>query len=149
MNEVILDANVWVDILIGSRPRHQKACKLYDQLIKNNYVIKGPMTLHFEIRSALFSEREKPGMAGTPMFASDFRPSNEIKFFGLPIDAQFVRKYSIDLPRIKGDIIYLAMAKVDNIDFITEDDKCYTVARKIGIKAYKIDEYFIHWDITH
>jgi len=148
MYEVILDACVWVDILVGKRPRHEKACRLYRELRERQYVIKGPMTLYFEIISALRHEREKPCVEGTPMYKSDVRGIDEIEFLALPIDEKFVEKYaSLDLPRIRGDSIYLAMAKVDQLDFITEDARNLKVATEFGVRAFKIDEFFIRWQV--
>jgi hypothetical protein len=38
-------------------------------------------------------------------------------------------------------MIFVLLAKVDNMDLITEDDQMYKEAQKLGVSVYRIKEY--------
>jgi predicted nucleic acid-binding protein len=142
--KVIVDSCVWVDILISQRPRHIEACRMYDLLLERGYIPTAPMSLHFEIVSALRHEREKED-AKLDAFANTVRRSNTIEVLCKPIDEAFVARYSqVDLPRLRGDCIYLAMAIVDELPFVTADERAHRVAKQYGVKSYTIPKFLAH-----
>ena len=74
-------------------------------------------------------------------YNSRFSPSEPLQIDTVPIDQSFFEKYfSVELPYLRaGDLIYVALAKGDQLDLVTEDDQQYTRGKEAGVD--RIDEY--------
>ena len=140
--QVIFDTCIMIDIIVASRPRHSAACRLSKELKSRGIVIIMPMHGYFEMISATKHEVRKS--ARLDMFNSAERESERLDFCLVDIDKEFVIKYSAtDLPIGMGaaDGIFTAMAKIDQMDLVTEDIKHYQHAKNYGVSVYKINEY--------
>ena len=141
MNSAVLDTSVILDIALSHHPGHAIAAKLSDMLKSKQVKIFLPMHAFFEITSAIMCEKR---VTGTPL-----KPGNAIteaaplRFKQVPIDLAFVHKYATgEAPDLKsGDMIFVVFAKAEGFDLVTADDRMYKEARRVGVSAYKPDEY--------
>ena len=96
----------------------------------------------FEITSAIMCEKRLSG--GKGLKGNDSISENApIRFIHIPIDLEFVTKYAIgEVPDLKsGDMIFVAFARAEGLDLVTQDDKMYKEARRLGVAVYRPDEY--------
>lgn len=101
-----------------------------------------PMLALFELASA--SKQEKVAAGGDKLrFSETFTTEDPFPIDAVPIDEGFLHKYNLqDLPYLKsGDLIFVAMARVDDDILITGDDKQLMRAREAGVRALKIEEF--------
>lgn len=133
MADIIIDTCVIIDMVDKNRPRHSEASELTKYLTENQLRIRFPCYGFFEIGSALRRS-----------YTDVSHWFDETLYYdAVAIDPDFIVKYySRDLPYMKaGDSIFLAMAKVDGADLITEDNDLYKKAKVFGVNVYRISEY--------
>ena len=98
---IILDTCILIDIMVASRTRHSVACRLNKELKSRGIIIVMPMHAHFELLSATKHEVRKN--TKTEMFKSEEREDDQLEYFGVSINDEFVKKYSCtDLPKMSA-----------------------------------------------
>lgn len=102
------------------------------------------MHCFFEIRSAVIFEKmqaleKKQELKGNESITE----TSPLDIDFMPIDWDFVNRYDDpSTPYLKAsDLIFVAMAKGDNVILISEDNKQYKVAKSAGVKIYRIQEF--------
>ena len=136
--DVIVDTCVLLDICLKQRPRHTEAGKLIPLLKKRAVYL--PMHGMFELSSAIQSEGRRRGNLDFNLTLTEEDP---LTLKTITIDQKFLATYlTDDAPRLAGgDMIFVAVAKVDNLELITEDNKMYKEAQRLGVKVYRTKEY--------
>lgn len=142
MSDIIIDTSVLTDIVLTTGPRHSDAKELGKYLNENQVIIRVPMHALFEVSSALKNEK----MLSSPQklqFWNELSEESPLRVKPVPIDEAFFKKYhSPDLPYMRaGDLIFVAMAKVDGAILITEDDAQYKKAKDFDVNAYRIRQF--------
>src|SRR6266404_4896477 len=141
MRTVIADTSVIMDMFFVHRPNHTIAARLAALFIERNVVCRLPMHGFFEISSAVMCEKRVHGsLAGKG--TSQINEKSPLSLDPIPIDQAFINKYMQDtMPDLKsGDMIYVAMARVDELPLITEDRKMRNEATRMGVFCLTAEE---------
>lgn len=142
--ELVADTSAILDIIIRSRPRHKYAKAVGMYLIDNKIKVTVPMHALFEIRSAILSAKRGAAESLVPVqINEDISESTPLLYNPVPIDDAFFNKYFVEgIPCLKaGDYMYVALAMVEKLDFLTEDPRQYEAAKKAGVSVYSMEEY--------
>ena len=141
---LVLDTSVIVDMFLEARPRHALAVRLAHDILKHGVKIRLPMHALLEIRSAISSEQLARLETGTILFARGvFEEANPLVLDIIPIDEQFITKYNDPaIPSLRaGDFPFVAIAKVEGIPLVTEDNAQQQACKAAGAQVYSIAEY--------
>jgi predicted nucleic acid-binding protein len=142
--EIVADTSAILDIIIRSRPRHKFAKAVGMYLIDNQVKVTVPMHALFEIRSAILNAKLGAAESQVPIqINEDISESTPLFYNPIPIDDKFFNKYFIaEISDLKaGDYMYVALAKVEKLDFLTEDIGQYNAAKLAGVAVYNLEEY--------
>lgn len=93
----------------------------------------------FEVAAAVRQEARR-GASDEHLFHTE---ANPLDIDSVVIDdAFFARAYSPDLPYLKGgDMIFMALARLEGLPLVTEDQKLLLRSRDAGVVSYCVDEY--------
>jgi len=138
---VVIDTSVLIDIFVKSRERHEVAKELSKSLKHHGFVVLVPFHAIFELIAAIKNEKQ----GGRIKFNGQITANMPFKLSALPIDHVFFKKYfNLNLPYLKAnDLIYLSLAKGENIPLITEDKRMATAGRGAGVMTYNIKEFLV------
>jgi predicted nucleic acid-binding protein len=138
---VVVDTSVLIDFAFESANRHQTATELVRRLVDRQVRIRVPFHAAFEFQSA---NRRATNFEGAIPAKHTFLDHKEfiVELHHVPINTTFVTHYGRgDLPYLKGgDLIFLALARGDNVPIITEDGPLLTKARQAGAEAFTAAE---------
>ncbi len=139
---VIVDTSVLVDFALETSPRHADALNLIRRLVDRRFRIRVPFHAAFEFQAACRRSIRFEGGRHTTHANSRDR-SLVVPLHLVPIDTAFLEHYvTVDLPHLKaGDLIFLALARADNVPLVTENQQLYDKAREVGVKVFKVGEY--------
>lgn len=139
VNRIVLDTSVLVDIWLTNRARHSDALRLVRLLSNRGIRVATPAHALFELAAAVRQEHRH----GATDQNLHHTAANPLAIDSVVIDdAFFERAYAPDLPYLKGsDMIFMALARVDRLPLITEDEKLLMRSREAGVAAYRISEY--------
>ena len=142
--EIVVDAGILLDIVVRTRPRHKFAKLIGVYLIDNGIRIKVPMHAMFEIKAAMKDAKMQAETKGEAVqINEDISEMTPLNFDPVPIDGAFFSKYSdAGIPYLKaGDYLYVALAKVDGLILLTEDQAQYDAAVTAGVRVYTAMEF--------
>lgn len=140
---IVLDTNVMIDMVLESRPRHSLAVRLGKYLVGNDVCVRMPLHALLEIQAAIAQEK----IGARPLRPGSFPMEGQpLRTDLVPIDLRFVERYSDPaIPYLRsGDFPFVAIAKVDVLPLITEDEKQREAAVRAGVAAYSIADYIAH-----
>jgi len=138
MEKIIIDTCVILDIIITSRPRHKMAQKLYNRILKGNVTLQAPFIAKFEISSGWKQEKLESFVKPTKIISL----KNPMKIQFVPIDQNFFERYfDLQIPYSKAsDLLFISMAKKENVPLLCEDKKMIKTAKTIKIDVYTIKD---------
>jgi predicted nucleic acid-binding protein len=142
---VVLDTSVLVDIFLTSNPRHAKASGMKRLIASAGLKVRLPAHGMFELAAAM--KQQKISANGRALvFNPAISEADPLHIEPVAVDEKFFEDYfSVDLPYLKGgDLIFVALAKGDGIDLVTEDKKQYAAAKQAGVSVFDIEEYILH-----
>jgi predicted nucleic acid-binding protein len=142
---VIIDTCVLMDMFIVSRSRHRQAEELRALLKQLDVTPRIPMHGIFELRSAMQQELRATAGGRAPL-NRNITEADALPMQQVPIDEVFIKKYlAVNLPDLRaGDLIFVALAKGDGLDLVTEDVQMYQRSTAAGVPTFKIAEYMNH-----
>ncbi len=141
MTTIVLDTCVLVDIFMATRPRHLIATELRNFIQCNSVKVRVPAFAMFELHHAIRQEQRLSD--GKLLTGSDAGEQNGISVELVPIDDAFAQRHlTLDLPEVRaGDLVFLALAKGENLPLITEDQPFKRKASNAGVRVFGIQEY--------
>lgn len=143
-NEIVIDTAIILDILVTSRPRHKFGKLIGMYLIDKGICICVPLSSLFEIKSGLLAAKQEAQIkGGTFIINEDISEATPLQYHFIPIDQDFFEKYFLpELPHLKAsDYMNVALAKKNNLRFITEDADQYAAAVQTGVKVFTSEEF--------
>ena len=135
----VVDTSVLVDIFLVSRPRHLIAIRLVPLVNSDLLEVWVPFSSAFELSAAIKNEK----LSKPIDIDKSIQWTKPFKLLQIPIDENFFNKYfDISLPYIKaGDLLFLALAKGENIPLVTEDERLRMRALEAGVAAHTTEDF--------
>jgi predicted nucleic acid-binding protein len=139
MGQVVVDTSVLVRVFDQAEAGHSPAARLGLHFVQQRIRIRFPLHALFEVSAAL--KRKNLDRKLDPF--KGITETNALLVEPIAINQEFFRRYfDPTLPYLKaGDLLFVAMAKVDGAVLITEDTQQYSAAKAAGVDVCRIDEY--------
>ena len=140
---LVIDTCVLVDMLISTRPRHERARRLRKEIVERGAVILVPSFAMFELSHALRQDLKLN--SGKFAISYGLGPENGLDLEFVPTDVEFVRSsLALELPELRaGDLVFAALAKGRNLTLVTEDKALSLGSREVGINCLSIKECLV------
>jgi predicted nucleic acid-binding protein len=129
----MIDSNVIIDTFDPKSDNYDASLKFMNKIVGKGILFLMPTHGWFEIKCNL-AKIEKASRIKPPFFNG--QQAMLIEF--LHIDDNFINKYSkVELPFIKSkDHIFLVVAKLNSLPFITWDIQMTKIGREVNIDIY-------------
>ena len=136
---VVVDTSVLVDMFLTNRPRHKTAEPLIDLIRSGSLEILAPFHSLFELTAAIKNEKQSAPITVNSAVTRD--ATLAIRY--VPIDAAFFDRYfTLDVPYLKaGDLLFLLLAKGEQVPLVTEDRTLRERAQEAGAEAFAVEAF--------
>lgn len=138
--KMMVDSCVLIDTFDTSSPNHNEADSFVNYVASKGVMFQMPMHAWYEMNCTLKRlVKEKKEHLVIPLFNG--LPGIKVEFVHL--DGDFLENYKdVDVAVTKGaDNIFLVIAKKNNLQLVTFDDKMIKAAEESGIDVYTPGEW--------